>query len=195
MTWITGLRKSQYTMILSVGDVWSGNIDVCILIGSSVKMTFYYMCYRRRDIYIILIPISHHKQNFFKKSYHKDWSGVIWVRVIIRRLKCKQKISTLAYFDIHNTTKGPSFRFCTVILFMFLSNQQIKLLINYIDQTFWIGNLPFSFQVVLFYCILVFIMNTIKIIDTLSNIACIHQIYFIYFHGSWMFNFGYWCYL
>ena len=58
-------------MILSVGDVWPGNIDVCILIGSSVKMTLHYMRYRRRDIYIVLIPISQQKK-LLQKLYHND---------------------------------------------------------------------------------------------------------------------------
>ena len=127
MTWITGPRKSQYTMILSVGDVWSGNIDVCILIGSSVKMTFYYMCYRRRDIYIILIPISHHKRNFFKNPIIKI--DLVWYEyeTSYEGWNVSGKLLRL-----HNTSKGPSFRFFAIVLFMVLSNQQIKLLIDYI---------------------------------------------------------------
>ena len=78
-----------------------------------------------------LYYINSHKSSqakLLQKSYHKDWSGLIWVWDIIRRLKCKRKTSTLA----HNTSKGPSFRFFAVVLFMVLSNQQIKLLIDYI---------------------------------------------------------------
>ena len=96
-----------------------------------------------------LYYINSHKSSqakLLQKSYHKDESGLIWVRNIIRRLKCKQKISTLA----HNTRKGPSFRFSMVVfLWSYQINKSSSSSDTYIKNSLnWQSSFHFSSYVI-----------------------------------------------